>query len=141
MFFFVAVLPELLEEEQPKQSLLQVIFIIAGIVATAAVTLLIDWSTPVEAKQQKSHNTDRVGRKQKGGKLQRCQVIYSDDHLNNCNLIYVTTGIVLLWLFYRWMFRFSALLRVFKYKVKWSVYLVLFLLVFKSKKKLRGSIL
>lgn len=38
----VTVLPELLEEEQPKQSLLQVIFIIAGIVATAAVTLLID---------------------------------------------------------------------------------------------------
>jgi len=38
----VTVLPELLEEKQPKQSLLQVIFIIAGIVATAAVTLFID---------------------------------------------------------------------------------------------------
>jgi len=39
---FFAVLPELLEEDQPKQSLLQVLFIIAGIVATAAVTILID---------------------------------------------------------------------------------------------------
>jgi len=38
----VTVLPELLEEDQPKQSLLQVLFIIAGIVATAAVTILID---------------------------------------------------------------------------------------------------
>jgi len=38
----VTVLPELLEEKQPLQSLLQMVFIIAGIVATAAVTLLID---------------------------------------------------------------------------------------------------
>lgn len=38
----VTVLPELLEESQPKQSFLQLLFILAGIAATASVSLIVE---------------------------------------------------------------------------------------------------
>lgn len=40
--FFNPVLPELLEESEPKQSLLQVIFVVIGIMATASVSYLVE---------------------------------------------------------------------------------------------------
>lgn len=38
----VTVVPELLEESHPKQSFLQLLFVLAGIVATASVSLIVD---------------------------------------------------------------------------------------------------
>lgn len=38
----VTVVPELLEESHPKQSFLQFLFVLAGIVATASVSLIVD---------------------------------------------------------------------------------------------------
>jgi hypothetical protein len=40
--FIFAVVPELLEESHPKQSFLQLVFVVAGIAATAGVSLIVD---------------------------------------------------------------------------------------------------
>lgn len=63
-------LPELLEESQPKQSFLQLLFILAGIAATASVSLIVEWQPNSSPDSQSLnqyevfHNLHRAYRKE-----------------------------------------------------------------------------